>query len=963
MSNKRFIKTRSNYTLRKKMSSTPIGTIYERDYMTLIGDGDGNFKFSKNQEPTYQRRHASSDLEVSGDMDLAKQDRNGNNRIILKNRNQSIKDFAFYSSAVELVKKSVENIIRQFPAEIILESGGKVENPFGINLFFSQGDEESMKNPLRFFYKSWPEYEIIYEDVKFAITGWETVDETSDSPSECPDNRKTYSATLSWTNVEGNPDSIHITMSYDRKRKEWVTTHDSDITLRIRPKAEAIEEKYSGFTDFERLLVNRESKPLYRARLETMRYNESGFLKYYEDYTWPSIRQYNPDINGSSYKSYIDKLISMALFYDDNFTDNLWVSMVHEPIKNMDYTYIKDGNNSKIDVDNSTIKAVFDIWSNTFDYLKKSIDSIKNTNRITYDGNGNMPDYMLRDSLEMSGWDIKNVYPSSDANIETQPLFPSMTKGYDSIDANSMFMRALKLNSKSILAKKGTREGVEELLSLFGLTYDDYYIHEYISKATPKGNSTQFPRYEDVARYNKSHDDEFPEQRFNTEDPLDGLPAARVMVTGGEEQDYVIPWFENGKDYDGDIYFQMKGGWGNIKEKKVKNIITGADELVNINGDDDEGNEVFHMFKETSTILKIASCPDNLLATLRNEEKEGEVLYMTSIYGLLEKYRFKPGDECTIDGFSHYFVLEHKESGNTLGYDESRQQYGWKNVLINEFGENLSINARRVLYLESLRDIREGNNPHCGNYEYDSGKSYFDNFRSLFRNKELNLNDSDTQNANAIGYDIEEKVIDGSKVWYFSDTESTADSKLTVTGFTEGAEGVWGEDELDYTDSAALGLYNPEGGESYDEAAANSLINNKYLKIKFFIPANAGEEFEESMKNYYSNVVAFYLEQMIPSTTIFDYEVIEKENPGVAGKAFEEMHLKLNMKPNTSIPEGDLAIEEGRHVDMDRAEIAGVAGNDAIEFGLAESGDASSKDEDVIDTRLFGANPLIKEDK
>ena len=57
------------------------------------------------------------------------------------------------------------------------------------------------------------------------------------------------------------------------------------------------------------------------------------------------------------------------------------------------------------------------------------------------------------------------------------------------------------------------------------------------------------------------------------------------------------------------------------------------------------------------------------------------------------------------------------------------------------------------------------------------------------------------------------------------------------------------------------------------EAAANSIINVKTLSFKFYTESRFINEYTE----FFKTVVLPYLKQMVPSTAIWEYEIIKKD--------------------------------------------------------------------------------------
>lgn len=184
-------------------------------------------------------------------------------------------------------------------------------------------------------------------------------------------------------------------------------------------------------------------------------------------------------------------------------------------------------------------------------------------------------------------------------------------------DVNNEFMRRLKINSRSLLSKKGTIEGIESLLSLFGFKskrwftalntkrtnykFDrkftanltkklpfDYDIVEYTMFTPPIKEGWDEPRnmYKiDFYNHCKTIPYNTPSALRGEYIPYQGIPVAYRDIDGlwigpsGETTDRssaytdsdfnevnarrLYPYFENDGAYDGDMYYQMNGGWLN----------------------------------------------------------------------------------------------------------------------------------------------------------------------------------------------------------------------------------------------------------------------------------------------------------------------------------------------------------------------------------------------------------------
>lgn len=910
----RYIKGKADYTLRKKHLTTNGGVIYENDHMTinplneLFSDddvyfSDSNFKFRirKGVEPI--KKHSRNRWITNADsgktwtkdtINLSGITRE--TKVVLKPDYSSLKDFAYFGSATEMIRATINNIIRKFPAEIYklgddsvkvdvtkgAEKGSfyVVSNDYGINIEISNMDNVEVYNPLRFLCISMDSYEdadgnpitgFTYEDL---INGESPVCHKCEIIGKATINGKEY------YNYYTNDDT------------KLLLTKDSGKGVVIRPKQKIIEEYFNNLDGFEAVLLNRTSNPIYMARLETPYETENGYFYQMEGYAWPTIDGYMPDITSAYYMGYLSKLSELGNFYDKYHTDNLWRMLTHESLKNLDWTFVKTENGETRDVsdfDTSRVSSIIRIYGRLLDDIKRYSNAIKTSEKVSYDEKSNAPDYVLSDIIENEGWDAFSVAPSNDNTISSIVKYSGLISGnsYTSYDANINFLRRLKLNSKYIKSLKGTKIGIETILALFGFTKDtDYEINEKVMVARPKEGENGYPSYSTVSDYGMKRDyyDTTIQEEYGTDyDGLIGIPVLRVSPTDNVEDDYVIPWYDKSANYDANIYFQSKGGWMKRKEKRINLDI--APEVSSITSTD-----IVKLYNETEPYLRFGKDMESLREFVDENLIDNTICYITDISELSTKYNFKEGESTS--GLSHYFILENRNLSTYLGYAETYGCYGWRVIREEEYmnpdmvADTDNVAGRLVLYLESLISENRGNNPHTGHGKYDDGDDYFENFRTIFKYPLENdgfssVDEGTLELISGCGWDISDAV-DNKKCWYFEDTTDTGStlSLLSGTGDEE-AIGVEGYEP-----------YNPEDeSKPTDEAAAFSIMNTKNLSIVF----KDGNEYN---KKYIEEKVMPYLTFMIPSTAIFEYsfegETEPKTRPEITITPTENQNIGTN---------------------------------------------------------------------
>ncbi len=890
------IKTKANYTLSKRHVLTPDGAIYEHDYFTIqeLGEdeqtfSESNFKFKIRPGGNPRKRHARGkwdEWESNGKtgtewtLDTVDETVSEDTKIVIKPDYSSLRDFACYGSATELIRASINDIVQHFPGSIILttEQVNKTSdddgNPVTVPIYDITGDRD---NPT------------LITDRLFKVSNETLVD--IDSPANISlgdDEDKLKFLQLSiddYCDAEGNDITVesgepadypwcdgtivaHVKINetevfvYYKDNQKYLLSSQSGDKVLAKVKEKKVKEYFDALDDFERVLLDRSSKPLYCAKFETPYMDDYGYHYRMESYIFPTVSDgFTPDLSSSAYSMYLERLIKLADFHDNYDSDNIWRMMAHEAIKNLDWTFIrnKDGEvEDASDIDSTRIGKILRIYGREYDDILLMINGIKSSNRITYDEKNNTPDYFLSDQNELSGWELTNVSPTTDNTLTVKvgvkngendkKYSDKYYEEYNGVDTNSAFLRRLKLNSNYINSIKGTRQGIETLLGLFGMIskeraeklkdvnpdgkYNpDYELKEYIVKAT--GNLD----YDTIVEYNGKKDMESGESVDI--DPLSGLPVTLVEETGsdGQTTKKVIPWFNPDLKYDGDTYFQMKGGWGKVEEKDIKLEIAPKITTIKANGE-------VELYSETLGYLRFADTLTEMLEFNYTDLRDNDVCYVTNISKLSDY-----DETADVNNASHYFILKNKNYSTVIGKDKESDCIGWKSISKQEIEGNSTEDATRVLYLESLKSTEKGNNPHCGYGSYNNGKEYLNRFEHIFgyavdNNMFSSLEKTEIDKIKEIGFNVSELEEDNTKIEYFKDG-SIDFSKLSSED----------KDTLDK-----------------EESDADEIMNVKKFSLEF-TSGNKDESFNKARKDYIVNVIMPFVEQMIPSTAIFEYKI------------------------------------------------------------------------------------------
>lgn len=175
---------------------------------------------------------------------------------------------------------------------------------------------------------------------------------------------------------------------------------------RIRPNEVIIDDFFNSLDGFEQLMLTRKSVPIYTMNLKTPFETDDGYFYKKEIYTWPNSHEWNPSLSSYAYDLYVQRLIALATYHDEYDSDNIWRSMTHEAIKNLDWTFIKETSDDIEEyeaIDTSRIAPVLKVWGRQYDDVKRYVDNIKYITNLTYDKQNNLPDYFISDALESGG--------------------------------------------------------------------------------------------------------------------------------------------------------------------------------------------------------------------------------------------------------------------------------------------------------------------------------------------------------------------------------------------------------------------------------------------------------------------------------------------------------------------------------------------------------------------------------
>ncbi len=444
------IKSHSNYVLKNKHQLINDGTVFERDITTIgavnqFAPGQtpiyrsGNFIITVRDDRGGMNQYNTQKWEKGADGDswtiatvdkmVSQDETQDDTKIVLKNDYYDFREFAYYGSLTELFRSSISDILTRFPGELYCVSGSgevgavyytssytvdneaitdsvrlggsgyyEISNPYGINIHSATAPLDA--EPLKYFANSgYTNYEIIVGNGDpTPVTGWSVTPMIECAPIG--------------TLVSTITINSYTFYAYVGEGGKIFYLHNGSNDVHIRPRRKPfIVDFYNGCSDLQRIMLNPDTSPKYKAIFSVIKINEFGYYRELQEFIYPTSEGgYNPSADGE----YANRLAEIGEFYDEYLTDNLYRVMTHEAIKNFDWTYTREyneGDEVEYVHGGEKIQKALRIFAREFDEQKKYIDNIKNTGKLSYDERGNIPDYFLADLCEGDGWDVKSVIP------------------------------------------------------------------------------------------------------------------------------------------------------------------------------------------------------------------------------------------------------------------------------------------------------------------------------------------------------------------------------------------------------------------------------------------------------------------------------------------------------------------------------------------------------------------------
>ena len=467
-----------------------------------------------------------------------------NTNIKLNLDNNKLSSYAYFGSATEFIRVTLENIITYWPAS--LYSNPLLSTPYGdytgytvenykydayndksffdvsvtmldnkFELVFTQDgntiDTFNADNKLRNVTLNYSDYVISFNDVEYAIL------EFTGSTNE-------ISGYINLV-VEGDPFNDVTTTA---------TTRMS--SFHIKPNKLKVDEFFNKLTSFEENLLNRSTSPKYTSIYDYDAPGGDGIVyKSTKIITWPVSDGYNIDFSTIEYIGFVGELIKIASTSDSAASDILARFLVSNSISNFDSLPQLDGTQEISSGQKMT--KILKIYGRSFDEVKIWMDGLKLFNTVTYDKKNNTPDQLVKNLAKNMGWEITTPLGNNDLlthYVETHPSsYSGQSTGLSVQQAEIEMWRRLIINSAWLFKSKGSRKSIEFFFKFLGIPKGLIDLNEYIYRAKNKIDMNIF--YKILERFQLSSDLTL----YNVD--ADGYPKFPVQTSG--------------------MYFQKSGLW------------------------------------------------------------------------------------------------------------------------------------------------------------------------------------------------------------------------------------------------------------------------------------------------------------------------------------------------------------------------------------------------------------------
>ena len=418
---------------------------------------------------------------------------NNNVTVTLNLDTSDLCNFAYFGSATEFVRVSLENIITNWPASLYL-------NPLrndGINTVVGDTVTDYSYNPV--LNKATFKVDVNFISNKFDINFLQngTIVDTFNQDNTL------RNLTVSFANyvvlIEGNEYPVLNFTGSTSVTNDFVYfevkgdpfgfngTAASKPEYHIKPNRTFEESFFNSISEYENNLLNRLTVPKYTSKYKFKTELDDGNILINEKtLTWPVNDGYNIDYDTPEYVSFVTDLLEISNSKDGIETNLMTRFLTAQSISDFDTVPKCDG--TEEETAGQKMNRTLKIYGREFDEIKKYIDGISFANVVTYDKKENTPDQLVKYLARVLGWELtssilENDLVNSYLNVGTRS-YAGYSRGLTPAEAEIELWRRLILNSSWIWKAKGTRKTIEFFFKMIGAPDGliDFDEHVYVAK-------------------------------------------------------------------------------------------------------------------------------------------------------------------------------------------------------------------------------------------------------------------------------------------------------------------------------------------------------------------------------------------------------------------------------------------------------------------------------------------------
>lgn len=421
--------------------------------------------------------------------------------------NAKLENFAYFGSATEFMRVTLESIITKWPASIYVKpldnetySAVYTVEDYSYNTYY---DTSKFKVKVNSFINN---YDVIYN------VGGILLNTYGNELRNLVVNYNSYN--ISYNNEDYSIINFtgstllyddYVTIEVNGNPFPTAVGQPQYNTYHIKPNSVELEKFFAGLEPFENYLLNRLTTPKYKATFDYKYLTDTGII--YDtslSVVWPTSDDYNLDFSTNAYISYVNQLLTICTSTDETHSNLMTRFLVSESISNFDTVPRCDG--TEEETAGQKMNKTLKIYGREYDEVKKYIDGISYANNVSYDKKNNAPDQMIKYIARVMGWQLTSSVIENDllkAYLDVPaPSYSGYSRGLTAAEAEIELWRRLILNSAWLFKSKGTRKAVEFLFKFIGAPEGLINLNEYVYVAKDKIDIDLFTLTLDEYGYN-----------------------------------------------------------------------------------------------------------------------------------------------------------------------------------------------------------------------------------------------------------------------------------------------------------------------------------------------------------------------------------------------------------------------------------------------------------------------------